>query len=224
MEIITRKQALEQGLKQYFTGKPCKYGHVAPKQTSNWTCMECVRVADKARAGTPKRLASRKASHWRNIESNRQRDRERGGLPHRMEKARLWKEANREHHNATSVAYALRRLKADPLYRMIRHLRRRLCKAVAAQGTAKHGRTNQLTGCDARQLRTWLESQFQEGMSWDNYGYYGWHVDHIRPCASFDLSDPEQQKECFHYTNLQPLWGEENRAKSARLDWKANAA
>ena len=48
-------------------------------------------------------------------------------------------------------------------------------------------------------------------MSWNNYGK--WHVDHIRPCIDFDLSKPEEQQKCFHYTNLQPLWAEENMRK-----------
>ena len=70
-----------------------------------------------------------------------------------------------------------------------------------------------LLGCSAEQLRTHLEEKFTDGMSWDNYGYRGWHIDHIRPCASFDLTDPQQQLECFHYTNLQPLWAEDNFKK-----------
>ncbi len=72
----------------------------------------------------------------------------------------------------------------------------------------------ELIGCSSKELESYLETQFTEGMTWDNYGYYGWHIDHIKPCASFDLSDPEQQKLCFHYSNLQPLWAKENIKKS----------
>lgn len=70
-----------------------------------------------------------------------------------------------------------------------------------------------MTGCNWDQLRQHFENQFQAGMSWDNIGE--WHIDHIRPCASFDLTDPEQQKQCFHYTNLQPLWASQNMEKAA---------
>ena len=69
-----------------------------------------------------------------------------------------------------------------------------------------------LVGCNSKELKEHLESQFIEGMNWNNYGE--WHVDHIKPCAAFDLSDPIQQKECFNYTNLQPLWAKDNIRKS----------
>jgi hypothetical protein len=59
-----------------------------------------------------------------------------------------------------------------------------------------------------------LESQFQQGMTKDNYGK--WHVDHITPCARFDLTQPTEQKKCFHYTNLQPLWAEQNLKKGCK--------
>ena len=65
------------------------------------------------------------------------------------------------------------------------------------------------------QLLPGLESKFRDGMTWENYGPF-WHVDHIRPWASFDLSDPSQQKLCFHWTNLQPLLATENLAKGVK--------
>lgn len=73
-------------------------------------------------------------------------------------------------------------------------------------------------GCNAKELKEYLESRFVEGMTWDNYGFYGWHIDHIRPISSFDLEDEEQMEQCFHYTNLQPLWAEENLSKGASLE------
>jgi len=82
-------------------------------------------------------------------------------------------------------------------------------------GCSKKSKTSKnLLGCSLEVLKFHLECYFTKGMSWDNYGYYGWHIDHIKPCAAFDLTDPEQQKQCFHYTNLQPLWAEDNMKKS----------
>lgn len=69
-------------------------------------------------------------------------------------------------------------------------------------------------GCSMEELKVYLESKFQPGMSWDNYSFTGWHIDHIIPLSSFDLTDPEQFKQACHYTNLQPLWAEDNFKKS----------
>jgi hypothetical protein len=68
----------------------------------------------------------------------------------------------------------------------------------------------ELLGADIETVRRHLESQFLEGMSWSNHGSRGWHIDHIKPINTFDLSDPKQLHECFHYTNLRPLWWKDN--------------
>lgn len=138
-----------------------------------------------------------------------------------MQRARKWKALNKEHHVASSVEYTRKRLRVDPYYRLQRQLRGRLRKAFLAQGSVRAARSAELVGCTPAELKCWIEAQFQPGMSWENYGYRGWHIDHIRPCISFDLNDPEQQRQCFHYTNLQPLWGAENRAKWHRTDWQS---
>ena len=97
----------------------------------------------------------------------------------------------------------------DPAFRMARNLRNRIWYAL--DGRAASRRTLQLLGCSIAELRAHLEQQFESGMTWENYGE--WHVDHIRPCASFDLTDPKQQEKCFHYSNLQPLWAFDNLSK-----------
>ena len=70
------------------------------------------------------------------------------------------------------------------------------------------------TGCSIDFLVKHIEKQFKNGMNWENRNK--WHIDHIKPCANFDLTDTKQQLECFHYTNLQPLWAVENMKKGAR--------
>lgn len=100
-------------------------------------------------------------------------------------------------------------------------LRARIYNAIIRQSadTARTDRkampTMQLVGCDVEMLRLHIESQFKPGMTWENMGQ--WHIDHIKPCASFDLSKPEDQMACFHYTNLQPLWARDNLRKHARF-------
>ena len=75
-----------------------------------------------------------------------------------------------------------------------------------------------MTGASSREeLISYFESKFQKGMTWKNYGRYGWHIDHIKPCSSFDLTNSEELKKCFNYKNLQPLWWQENLSKGARI-------
>lgn len=68
-------------------------------------------------------------------------------------------------------------------------------------------------GCTRSVFMSHLESQFKPGMDWSNHSSKGWHVDHIVPVCAFDLTVPEQAQKCFHYTNTQPLWAEENMRK-----------
>jgi hypothetical protein len=122
-----------------------------------------------------------------------------------------------------------RQIKATTRYRATlpreRQLRFLLANRVssALKGIAdKSASTLRLLSCDIPWLKAWLEVHFQPGMTWDNYGMKGWHVDHIRPCASFNLVDHKEQKRCFHWTNLQPLWALENLQKSDK--WEEIAA
>ena len=89
---------------------------------------------------------------------------------------------------------------------LIRRISDRLSKRVRKFVIKKTSKTQELVGCNYDFLMGYLEKQFTKGMTWQNYGKDGWHIDHIKPCASFDLTNPQQQRECFHYTNLQPLW------------------
>ena len=91
-------------------------------------------------------------------------------------------------------------------------LSRRVRSALKAVYVKKVARTKSLVGCEIDFLKKYIESKFKKGMDWDNYGK--WEIDHIRPCSSFNLKNLEEQKECFHFSNLQPLWQKENRQKS----------
>lgn len=103
----------------------------------------------------------------------------------------------------------------EPEYKIPRCLRGRLLSALKVGGVRKAENTLALLGCSTPQLLNHLESQFKPGMTWENHGPV-WHIDHIKPCAKFDLTDPEQQKACFHWTNLQPLFAEENLRKGGK--------
>ena len=113
--------------------------------------------------------------------------------------------------------YVSIRMKTEPQFRLIRNLRRRLNLAVHYTMRGKFASTISLLGCNIVFLKKYLESKFLQGMSWDNYGKNGWHIDHIKPCVAFDLSKAEQQKDCFNFKNLQPLWAHDNLVKNAKI-------
>ena len=107
------------------------------------------------------------------------------------------------------------RYSTDINFKIKVNLRNRIYAVL--KGNSKSRSTMELLGCTIHELRKHLETQFLRGMNWDSCGLDGWEIDHIKPCASFDLSDPKQQKLCFNYTNLQPLWGEDNRTKADKI-------
>ncbi len=113
-------------------------------------------------------------------------------------------------------AHALLRYKTDIIFRLTQNYRARLRLALKQKNIPKSEKSLSFLGCSLIELKKHLESQFVEGMTWENYGPI-WHVDHIIPCAAFDLSKKEEQLKCFHFTNLQSLWKEDNLLKSDKL-------
>jgi hypothetical protein len=111
--------------------------------------------------------------------------------------------------------YLRNKRKTDVNFRIKHNLRKRLGEVLKGNSKSKH--TLKLLGCEYNDFIKYIESQFITGMSWHNYGYRGWHIDHKIPCDNFDLSKPEEQEKCFHYTNLQPMWGIENIRKGNRF-------
>lgn len=105
---------------------------------------------------------------------------------------------------------------AIPTNRIATNCRSRMRDAVKCQGVRKFSKAKDLLGCTFEFFRGWLESKFERGMSWVNYGVF-WEIDHIRPVASYDLSQEDQQRACFHYSNCQPLWSDLNRSKSDKI-------
>lgn len=117
---------------------------------------------------------------------------------------------------AKAREYRRTRKQQDPEFALRCHLRCRLKELVRNGKCTRNTSALQLTGATISELRTHIERQFKRGMSWKNYGAK-WHIDHIIPCAAFDLSDSRQQAICFNYLNLRPLWAKENLRKSNRI-------
>jgi len=103
--------------------------------------------------------------------------------------------------------------KKDPNFKLLTILRGRIYDVL--RGHNKSNSTKNMLGCTIEEFWIHLEKTFKPGMTRENHGL--WHVDHIKPCASFDLTKPEEQAKCFHYTNLQALWAHENLSKKDKI-------
>lgn len=112
--------------------------------------------------------------------------------------------------------YRKQRYDKDPQFKLRIILGNRLNEVLKKNKTYKTSNIITLLGCSLDEVKEYLEKQFTAGMSWENHGIY-WEVDHILPCDSFNLSNIEQQKQCFYYTNLQPLTKIDNRTKSNKV-------
>ena len=136
-----------------------------------------------------------------------------------LEYSRKFKERIHEWNRKSYIKNRDKRIKYQIDYnnrienKILMNLRIRLWKVLKGINKSQH--TLNLLGCSIEFLKKYLESKFTLGMSFSNYGK--WHIDHIRPCASFDLSKSEEQYKCFHYTNLQPLWAYDNLSKNDKV-------
>ena len=206
MDIITRKDALAQGLTHYFTGKLCKRGHVSARYAKTANCVECTLSIFNKRPYEPTH-EQRESYNQRNKQYQRRR---------RLQMTEQERKEEARKRAPYILEYVNARRGVDPSFKLRMNLRHRIWSALQANEASKSGGIQDLVGCSAAELMDHLQAQFTDAMSWDSYGRYGWHVDHIRPCASFDLTDPDQQRQCFHYSNLQPLWEADNIRKGAR--------
>ena len=109
------------------------------------------------------------------------------------------------------------RRKTDIEFRMTGNIRNRINKVAKLKGKNKVYRKIEKLGCTMLELKKYLESKFKPGMSWDNYGINGWHIDHIYPLSKVDFNDEEALNKAIHYTNLQPLWSIENIIKRDKI-------
>ena len=189
--FISRQQAKGKSLLYYYPGSVCRHGHLGMRYVSTGQCCKCSSI----RANTDGfRKYQRKRSKLR-VYTNELKE--------------YMKARNRRLHPVPRILHI-----SQHSAHIAQNLRNRI--NLALNGINKANSTENLLGCSFDAFIKHLELQFKDGMSWDNRGKHGWHIDHIRPCASFDLSDPNQQSQCFHYTNMQPLWAVDNLSKGAR--------
>jgi hypothetical protein len=106
------------------------------------------------------------------------------------------------------------RIQSNLQFKLEKNLRTRMWWALHAKN-CQSSNVKELLGCSVGEFKQHIESQFQTGWTWENWGTI-WEIDHMRPCSSFDLADPAQRKLCFHFSNQRPLGMFENRSKGAK--------
>ena len=247
-EVILRKEAREQGLTKYFTGKPCKNGHLEERNTHSGICYGCSRInstkyrktdkgKERLKIGQKKyrqsekgKEAHRKASSKPNaVKSRKNYQQSEAGKISRKKttQSESYKTSIKKYQQSESGKNSMSKaskkfLDNNPDYRMARNLRIHIYHQLKGIKAIKQKRFYELVGCDLNSLKKHLEQQFSKNMSWDNYGE--WHVDHIVPVAyfikNFDFSEVEIQQIAYNYSNLHPMWGDENTSKGAKISDK----
>ena len=180
-----------------YWGSPCTRGHNSQRRVSNGNCVKCEaeNYARRNSNKTCKRCGVVFQGRWR---------------------CKTCSDECRDILRSQVKVASIQRKYQTVAGRFEINARSRIIKVVKRGRGRKSGSFKDLVGLQPAELMAYIESLFQPGVSWDNYGE--WHLDHIRPCISFDLSDPVQQRECFHYSNLQPLWGKQNLVKRDRWE------
>jgi len=203
------------------------FNHLAKSPDERaYECKECCRLRNKAayKAKRPRRLEMARSYKARNKEKVK--------VARLLSKARdnitgkAWREKNREKLAAYKreyfQKYPEKRPKhkdlcaQNPHFRIRHNLRARLRNAM--KGLYKSGSAVAMLGISIDEFFKYIELLWKPGMSWNNYGRDGWHIDHIRPLISFDLSKSDEIKIACHYTNLQPLWQFDNLCKNGHYD------
>jgi hypothetical protein len=137
------------------------------------------------------------------------------------ESARRYKNNNRDKIQArerseekmrAKKAYREHKMMTDPNWRIRYILRNRFQSLIKKE--FKKSSCLDILGCSVKEFKQYIEIKFEPGMMWSNHGK--WHIDHIVPCSKFDLTNYENQKICFHYSNMQPMWAKDNLAKGNR--------
>ena len=129
---------------------------------------------------------------------------------------RKWKADNAEH-----VRERDRKRNSKPAQRLVNNIRSRVVEAFKTQNVSKKNKTYEYLGCTGAELAEYLVHHYawKPWFTLENYGEV-WHIDHIKPLATFDLTDDAQAKQAFHYTNCQPLCATANIKKSSKWNGK----
>ena len=229
MEVISRKDAIEKGLKTYFTGKPCEHGHVTERRVDSKACLECRKERKKEyREQNKERIKEYKKEYYEQnkeyfkeynkeyYEQNKGHIKEysKGHYEQNKEYIKELKKEYQEQNKERIKEYRRNRYASDENYKTSVLCRNMLSRTLKATNSTKDTRTHEMLGYCNEQLKESVESKFLEGMSWDNYGE--WHVDHIYPVARCIKDGVEDPTIINALDNLIPMWAEHNMEKNER--------
>lgn len=216
MIIISRAEARTKGLKQYYTGKPCKHGHVAVRQVVNSTCFDCMKIMcsnqykknpESFKARAKKNKAAMKTDPIKHAAYKKQ--------------AREWQSQkiknNPEYHAMHKERRARQmreRKKSDPVFAATEAGRNMVSRLIRDLDIYKNQKSWDMLDYSKEQFKAHIESQFEAGMSWGNHGE--WHLDHIKSVKKFIKEGVTDPMVINALSNLQPLWAIDNLAKG----WK----
>jgi hypothetical protein len=188
-------------------------------RTPRFTSRRCqgIRGNSWAAAPIPRHRLIMAKSDYRNLEAYRAaRRRYRQSPAGKATKRRYERSVSGK---ASANRKSRNRLKRDASYRLRRNLSTAIRQSLRRQKWLKANRLGSLLGCSIESFQIYIESRFQIGMTWENYGSGDgkWNIDHIIPCSLFDLTKKSHQQVCFHFSNHQPLWHSENMMKSNKI-------
>ena len=213
---ITKEDAKQKKLKKYFTGIPCKYGHINERLVKSGDCVDCAnqrqrKYYEEGRYQSKREIYLKSDSYKKSRQKTLKKynTSERGKIIRNINAAKFRQTTK---YKERRKSYESEKRKSDVNFRLRKNLRGIIHQYIKRTKGVKANNTIKLTGCSLNQLRDHLQKKFKEGMNWENYG--DWHIDHIKPASLFDLTKENEQKEAFHYSNLQPLWARENIIKS----------
>jgi hypothetical protein len=147
--------------------------------------------------------------------SEKEKDRHSKYRLENKEKIKKWRDDNKEKINHQKRIYRKKKFIEDPVSKIRKNVRTRIFLYFRIKKITKKNKTFSIVGCTPQELKEHIEKQFKDGMTWDNWGLMGWHIDHIIPLAS--AKTEKDLLDLCHYTNLQPLWAEENWEKNDKI-------
>lgn len=220
---MDKESAKRLGMKHYYTGKPCKHGHLAGRLVSDGRCVECcaikrAKMLEKRGAAIKEYQAEYRAKYY---SENKERC---IALSSAWKKANkdavlaqklAWRKRNAEKVKAYEAGIKRRRYAEDPVFRCAILIRQYHQKAVRLVCSGNIGPSSSVLGYSVEEFKNHIERQFLPGMTWGNHGE--WHVDHIVPIAILIAEGTKDPAVINRLSNLRPLWAKDNLVKGARM-------